>query len=55
MGTESMDVVAVLEGPVGQVPDRAGEQRGEQGLLPQDEGRLLQIPRRGRPRRRALL
>ena len=45
----------VVSGPLGQVLDREGEQRREQGLLPQDEGRLLQIPGRGRSGRRPLV
>ena len=40
----------VVVGAAGQAPDREGKQRREQGLLPQDEGRLLPVPRRGRRR-----
>ena len=45
----------IVSGPLGQVLDREGEQRREQSLLPQDEGRLLQIPGRGRSGRRPLV
>ena len=55
LGSESNAAAECVAGPFGQVLDRAGEQRREQGLLPQDEGGLLQIPRGGGRGRRAIV
>ena len=43
-------VSCAVSEPPGQVLDLQSQPAREQGLLPEDEGRLLQIPRRGRHR-----
>lgn len=42
----------ILAEPPRQVPDPQGGQPRIEGLLPEDEGRLLPVSRRGRVRRR---
>ena len=55
LGLLGYGIIGFLLGSVGQVPDREGEQRREQGVLPQDEGGLLQVPGGGGRGRRTLM